>query len=137
MRRSLIVVVLAAGLISLAYWWTRGGADRTEGADPLAHFTAQLGQPQDAARPLSPGGPPKPAATRPGQALYDPLVIGPCHVTPFQEQEVSSQIEGTLQEVLADLGRQVPRGQLLARLDERLLRPQVELMQIKAASDAA
>jgi multidrug resistance efflux pump len=35
------------------------------------------------------------------------------------------------------LVRQVRRGELLARLDERLLRPQVELLQIKAASHAA
>jgi WD40 repeat protein len=137
MRRSLIVLVLTAGLISFAFWWTRGGAERTEGADPLAQFTAQLGQSQDTARPLSPGGLPAPGATRSGQPLYDPLVIGPCHVTPFQEQEVSSQVEGTLQEVHADLGQQVKHGQMLARLDERLLRPQVESLQIKAASDAA
>jgi WD40 repeat protein len=137
MRRSLIVAVSAAGLISFGYWWTHTGAERTDGADPLAHFTAQLGKPQEAAWPLSPGKVRTPGAARSGQALYDPLVIGPCNVAPFQEQEVSSQVEGTLQEVLADLGQQVRRGQLLARLDERLLRPQVEVMQIKAASDAA
>jgi WD40 repeat protein/biotin carboxyl carrier protein len=137
MRRSLIVAVSVAVLISLAFWWTHSGAERTEGADSLAQFTAQLARPHGAARPLSSGGVRTPGATRSGQALYDPLVIGPCNIIPFQEQEVSSQVEGTLQQVQADLGQQVRPGQLLARLDERLLRPQVELMQIKAASEAA
>ena len=36
MWRSLLLVAVAAGLITLAVWWTRGSADRTEAADPLA-----------------------------------------------------------------------------------------------------
>jgi WD40 repeat protein len=137
MRRSLVVVAVAAGLISLVYWWTRGGADRTDGSDALAPIAAQIDRGPDQAKPLSSGELVLAAGARPGAALYDPLVIGPCHFAPCQEQEVSSQVEGTLQEVPVDLGRLVRPGQLLARLDERLLRPQVELMQIKAASEAA
>ncbi len=133
MGRSLLLVAVAVGLITLAVWWTRGGADRTEAGDPQAQSTAQLDRAPATARLLSAGGLPPSR----GEALYDPLVIGPCHFTPSQEQEVSSQVEGTLRQVLADLGQQVRPGQLLARLDDRVLRPQVELLQIKAASDAA
>ena len=136
MRRSLLVVAVAAGLISFVFWWTRAGADRTEGADALAPLAAQLDGGAASARPLASGALASVAGARPGVALYDPLVIGPCHFAACQEQEVSSQVEGTLQEVPADLGQQVRPGQLLARLDDRLLRPQVELMQIKAASEA-
>jgi WD40 repeat protein len=133
MWRSLLLVVVAAGVITLAVWWTRAGADRTDAAGPLAQSTARLDRGAEKARLLSAGGLPAPR----GEPLYDPLVIGPCHFTPSQEQEVSSQVEGTLREVLADLGQHVRPGQLLAQLDDRVLRPQVELLQIKAASDAA
>jgi WD40 repeat protein len=135
MRRSLILCAVAAGLISVVLWWTRGGADRTEGA-PASDQPGAAADRAEVALPLSGEGPPAWAAG-PGKALYDPLVLGPCNVTPAQEQEVSSQVEGTLREVHVDLGQQVKPGQLLARLDDRLLRPQVELLQIKAASDAA
>ncbi|MCI0464018.1 MAG: efflux RND transporter periplasmic adaptor subunit, partial [Gemmataceae bacterium] len=94
---------------------------------PIDRQTLRSVNPQSAIRNPQLGGGP----------LYDPLVIGPCNFVAAQEQEVSSQVEGTLREVLADLGQQVRAGQVLARLDERLLQPQVELLHIKAASDAS
>src|SRR5262249_1537920 len=126
MWRSLGVAAVVIGLVSAAVWWTRAGAERTEGASSLDGTAAHLDRPPEKAKllpgsvPSVPGG-----AAQARRVLYDPLVIGPCNIVPSQEQEVSSQVEGTLQEVGVDLGRQVARGEVLARLDERLLRPQV------------
>jgi WD40 repeat protein/biotin carboxyl carrier protein len=77
------------------------------------------------------------AGTGAGRPLYDPVVIGPCNLTPLEEQEVSSQVEGTLKEVRVDLGQPVAADEVLAQLDDRLLRPQVESLKIKASSDSA
>lgn len=138
MWRSLGLAAVVIGLVSGVIWWTRAGAERSEGANSFDGVTAQVDRPPEKARLLSGNTPPAPNGTpNSGRALYDPLVIGPCNVVPSQEQEVSSQVEGTLQEVRANLGRQVARGEMLARLDERLLRPQVEMLQIKASSEAA
>lgn len=47
------------------------------------------------------------------------------------EIKITSQVEGVLQEVAARIGERVKKGQTLARLDDRLLRP--ELTQAEAA----
>ncbi|MCC6417800.1 MAG: efflux RND transporter periplasmic adaptor subunit [Gemmataceae bacterium] len=135
MWRSLGVLAVVAGLIGAGLWWGRGGAERTAGANLGAHLGAL---PDGAgAKPLSLESLAQPGTLAPGRALYDPLAVGPCTIVPSREQEVASQVDGTLREVAADLGQSVRPGQELARLDDRLLRPQVELLQIKAASDSA
>ena len=75
-------------------------------------------------------------AVEQGEVLYDPVVLGPCSVTPVAEQDVSSQIDGALEAVVVDLGQQVVPGQVLGQLDDRQIRPTVELLRIKAASTA-
>ena len=60
-----------------------------------------------------------------------------CGVVPVQEQEVAAQVDGVLRELDVDLGTPVTPRQLLGRLDDGQLRPQMELLQIKAASRAA
>jgi WD40 repeat protein/biotin carboxyl carrier protein len=137
MKRS--VGLLAAGLVvvTVGFWWTRGGRARTEAAPAEQPARAAVAPPDAAgAAPARAGAVPT-ASASPGRALYDAVVVGPCNLAPLQEQDISSQVEGTLLEMTADLGQPVRPGQALARLDDRLLRPQVDLLEIKASSDAA
>src|SRR4051812_37933953 len=65
---------------------------------------------------------------RRGAVLFDPVVVTPCNVVPLHEQNLSSQVDGLIEEMRVDLGDQVKRGDLLARLDDRQVRPQVDLL---------
>jgi WD40 repeat protein/multidrug efflux pump subunit AcrA (membrane-fusion protein) len=131
-----------AGLIAavsggIYYWGRPGGVAVTAAEAPPGPAVAVPGpadvplitMPAVKNRPVS--GP----ATAP--ALHDPVLVSPCNVFPVSEQDVSSQLDGVLQEVAVDLGQPVARGQLLARLDDRQVRPQVELLEIRAASRSA
>jgi WD40 repeat protein/multidrug efflux pump subunit AcrA (membrane-fusion protein) len=70
-------------------------------------------------------------------AFHDPIFVGPCHLLPKGEQEVCSPIDGLLQEIVVSLGQRVQEGDALGRLDDRQLRPQLEVLEIKARSQAA
>jgi WD40 repeat protein len=135
MRRSLVLCAVVLVLVSLTLWWLSGRADRIEGAGTMDALTAEAGE--GAAHSPAHSGSLDLSEAPAASAFYDPLVIGPCNVVPAQEQEVSSQVEGVVREILADLGHQVRPGQILARLDDRLVRPQVELLRVKAVSEAA
>src|SRR5262249_6090451 len=124
--------VVAAVAVSVAVWWTRAGAGRTDGAGP----PEALVPPADDL-PATSQLPSSKAPSRPGVALYDPVQIGPCNLVPAQEQEVASQLEGTPRSARAEVGRAGGGGEGRARLATRLRRPQVELLEIKGASDAA
>jgi WD40 repeat protein/biotin carboxyl carrier protein len=76
-------------------------------------------------------------ATQAGPVLYDPIVITPCNIVPLHEQTVSSQVDGILESVLVDLGHQVQKGELLTTLDDKQIRAQAELLEIRAASESA
>jgi WD40 repeat protein/biotin carboxyl carrier protein len=138
MWRVVYSVVFLAALIGLTCWWARGHASRVEGEGVMERLPSTVSQ-----RVGKPSVPGHRVSSQPrldlagGTALYDPVVVGPCHLVAAEEQDVSSQTDGVLEEVLADLGQPVRGGQLLARLDDRLLRPQIELLRIKAASEAA
>jgi WD40 repeat protein/biotin carboxyl carrier protein len=126
------VVLGAVVVCGMALWWSRSSAPTAAAADDPAPAPVATGGPPVAG---ATGGPP--AATAEAFPLRDPVVVAACSLTPVQEQDVSSQLDGVLQEVVCDLGTAVRRGQVLGRLDDSLLCPQVELLRIKAASEAA
>ncbi len=133
MLRVSVVVVGALLLAGAALWWARvGGAEAPAAADASAPVADSAAVPA-AELSRSPG--PRPA--EPGAALPDPVVVASCGLGPIQEQDVSCQVDGVLQAVLADLGDPVGAGQPLARLDDSLLRPEVESLRIKASSESA
>jgi WD40 repeat protein/biotin carboxyl carrier protein len=131
MWRIIALVLGAVCLAGTALWWARAG----DSAKPSA---ASPGG-QAAALPVAapPDEAPAPDAAAPGPVLRDPVVVPSCSLVPVQEQDVSSQVDGVFQEVRVDLGARVARGQVLGRLDDRLVRPQVEMLRIKAASESA
>jgi WD40 repeat protein/biotin carboxyl carrier protein len=116
------------------FWWNSSGSSRTKPWTP--------GRPDNdikaakevpfLATPLSSGN----AAPAGSVPMYDPVVVSPCHLAPIQEQEVSSQVDGVVQEILVELGQRVRQGDVLGRLDDRQQRAQLELLDIKAASRA-
>src|SRR5262245_23648241 len=121
-------------LCGSAVWWARVEGAGTESADAVELAPVRLPAvtaPAAKATPL-PAGPPSQ-----GPILYDPVVVSSCNLVPLQEQDVSSQIDAEFRDVLVDLGSQVKSGEVLGRLDDRQLRPQVDLLQIKATSRAA
>jgi len=138
MWRSVGLLAAGLGLVSLGVWWTRSGGGSSVSAQPLE---AAAGLPTSSAAQAASGqafvATPPAVKPWPARVLQDSVVIGPCPIAPVSEQDVSSQVEGVLHELTVKLGQQVREGQVLARLDDRLLRPQVELLQIKASSDAA
>jgi WD40 repeat protein len=145
-----LTAVVAGGVLvsGVILWWTRAGSSASGSTPPdgtaenIEHPTSNI------ERPTKPDGATS-AIDRstldvgrsmldvPPAALHDPVVVPSCSLVPVQEQDVSSQIDGVLQDVVADLGQSVVPGQVLGRLDDRLLRPQVELLRIKATSQAA
>lgn len=60
-----------------------------------------------------------------------------CIVRPQGTTELSSEEEGVLAEILVDRGEAVRRGQVVARLDNRLQESAVDLARIRAESDDA
>jgi WD40 repeat protein/biotin carboxyl carrier protein len=132
MRRVLVATAVSALIVAAIIWRAKGGGDRVRGEDELptrpaaTPGRAALEAPPDDALPLPAGGP-----------LHDPVVVGPCNLFPHGELEVSSPIEGVLEEVAVDLGRPVAAGDVLARLDDGQVRPQVELLRIRAASTSS
>lgn len=136
MRRLLIVVTVVA-LVSGAVYWAqhRPAADAGADAGPAAEAVPlEVGRIPDLPLADVDDEPPPPPALRPA---FDPVVLGPCNLFPAGEQEVASPMDGVCQEVLVQLGQQVRRDQLLARLDDRQVVPQLELLRIKAESRSA
>jgi len=139
MWRSAGLLAAGLGLITLGVWWTKAGSSRTQGAPPL-EASAALPSASSLIAPATDQGSISAQAgvtPWPARVLHDPVVIGPCPIAPVAEQDISSQVEGVLHELVVSLGQQVRQGQVLAKLDDHLLCPQVELLEIKAASDAA
>jgi WD40 repeat protein len=141
MRRFLVIFVSGLILAGIALWWMNSGSlhsVQTESKKVSGTFSGELA---DFHAPD--GGPEKvpdtifEAPAQKNQAFYDPLVIAPCNLVPISEQDVSSQVDGIFDEVSADLGKQVRKAEVLGRLDDRQLRAQVELLQIRASSVAA
>lgn len=125
-----ILAAVGVSLISgvLVYWWSANSGSATLLADGRADGTEKVGNPAPESATTATFG------ASQASPLYDPVVVGPCNLLPLQEQEISSQLDGLLSELRVDLGHQVAAGDLLARLDDRQLRPQVELLKIRAAS---
>ncbi len=138
MRRTFGLVAVMATLATLVLWWTQMGSSRTAGAPLPQDRGAATRSEAEAASPLpSTASARSFAAATSGKPLYDPVLVGPCNFVPLEEQEISSQLEGTLKELRVDLGQLVGTQEVLAQLDDRVLRPQVELLKIKASSDSA
>jgi WD40 repeat protein len=132
----LVLVGLGAGGL---YWATQAGANAPDGSpNPvgLKSPTAVAG-PGDQGAPLLGQGVKKVDVPAVSRAFRDPILITPCNFFPVAEQDLASQVDGTLRQVAVELGQPVRADQLLGRLDDRQLRPQVELLQIKAASRSA
>lgn len=136
MRRLLTVVTVVA-LISGAVYWAQHRPVADAGAEAVSAAEAvplEVGRIPDLPLPDADEEPLPPPALRPA---FDPVVLGPCNLFPAGEQEVASPMDGVCQEVLVQLGQQVRRDQLLARLDDRQVVPQLELLRIKAESRSA
>jgi WD40 repeat protein len=134
MRRWLCVLI-PLGLASAFGIWrfaARSG-DETIGAAETAALTAAL-PPRSSPWETGQGAP---APAQPTEALHDPILVGPCHLFPIAEQDVSCQIDGAIDDIAVELGQIINAGQLVARLDDRQVRPQVELLRLKATSKAA
>ncbi len=125
--------LIFAALAGLAVWWFSATA-LSQPTGPAADLSAPTAVNHSAlfVDERNPS-----ASGRPSQAFFDPLEIGPCNLTPILEQDVSSQVDGIFDEVIVDVGRQVQKGDLLGRLDDRQLKAQVDLLAIRAASEAA
>ena len=138
MRNKVIILVASAGLLTgFVLWFTRSDSTSAEEHAQQERVTgAGLESPGiSSMSPTVSATPEREPILR--QVLADPIVVGPCNLFPVAEQDVSSQVDGVLREFLADLGKQVNQGELLARLDDRQVRTQVDLLKIKASSRAA
>jgi WD40 repeat protein len=135
MRRYLIIassaVVLSVLAASWSFFWTVQSHPKELNTDSIFPLSAKQGT---SVTQRNAGG--KDGAADASQAFFDPLEIGPCNLTPHSEQDVSSQVDGIFDDVLVDVGHQVRKGDVLGRLDDRQLRAQVELLAIRAASEA-
>lgn len=141
MQRALLLAAGGRVFWGLLFWWNHSGNSQanqpalfpgpssgTENDKASSSFTPSVATSSTAAMPRYSGN---------DQVLYDPIVVAPCHLAPVQEQEVSSQVDGVFAEILAGLGQQVSKGEILGRLDDRQVRAQVDLLEIKATSKAA
>src|SRR5687767_11966646 len=121
MRRAFIVLVAALFATGFIYWRATAGTGRADGSPvdvgPAASTVPPTDLPATAPRATAEIDPLRTAALAGVGPLYDPVVIGPCNLFPHAEQDVSSPIDGVLEDVVADLGQRVAAGELLARLD--------------------
>jgi RND family efflux transporter MFP subunit len=116
-RRGLLVLLLAC--IGVAAW---------------AHFFA-ADKPSAAATPAPPAAPP--SAAHATAAAIDTLTASG-YVVARRQATVSSEISGSLAEVLVEEGAHVAKGQLVARLDSTLARLDQEVLRTSLlASEAA
>jgi WD40 repeat protein len=136
MRRFVILGLCGAALAGLAAWWSFSGAADSLAKGRHAESKERTSAPdRSSVQEQNAAG--NPGAARTAQAFFDPLDIAPCNLTPIFEQDVSSQVDGIFDDILVDVGHQVRKGDLLGRLDDRQLRAQVDLLAIRAASEAA
>lgn len=139
MKRTVSLIAAGLALSALLFAWLNRGS-----GPPALQARLAPGPTIDRGAERNPAAEPLPSASieslpsrRGGRALYDPIVLAPCNLVPVLEQEISSQADGVFQDVLVDLGRTVSEGSVLARLDDRQLRLHVELLRVKATSEAA
>jgi len=132
-----VVLVALVATVSAALWRAQLNAGKGADSGPSQATATDAGTATDAWTPQTSRTRPSAVTSGPGTVLHEPIVIGPCSLAAFEEQEVSAQAEGLLLSIVASLGQKVDRDEVLARLDDRLLRPQVELLRIKAASESA
>jgi WD40 repeat protein/biotin carboxyl carrier protein len=143
MRRvivGLVITLATSGGLYLWHWGVNAAdPDRAvaAGAKAAAEAEGDKAEP-DTAEPARPAEETEPLPEAgDGRVHFDPVLVGPCNLYPAAEQDVSSQVDGVCSEVLVKLGQAVRKGQVLARLDDRQLRPQIEALQIKASSKSA
>src|SRR5206468_2586573 len=104
-------------LCGAAIWWSRA-----EGRDSALDITAGRSESvRDGTFDRLPLVPPgaadaTPMAAGTGQVPHDPILITACPLVPVQEQDVASQVDGVVREVLCELGTPVVRGQILGLL---------------------
>ncbi len=132
MQKIVFVVFLMVG--AACFWWLNSGSRHSNAAAGAATDVAA----QEKNNPLRPASVnisqfPLPIS---GPVAHDPVVVTPCNIVPAQEQNISSQVDSILDEMLVDLGRQVSKGELLAKLDDQQVRAQAELLRIRATSES-
>ena len=126
--RSLFVVPIGAVAVTGLLWWFSRDAGSVAARDRAAGVSldaapSAAGETQAAA-----------AATTSGAAALNVIRIPACTLSPIQEQTVPSQVDGLVRAVLVRPGQRVGKGEPLARLDDRKLAPQLELLELRANS---
>src|SRR5262249_26771403 len=102
-----LVMVGALGLtVGFFFWWVSSG-----GQKPTAAAAALVDRNADDHEGTAGEEAVITQVTPPAKnaSAFDPVVIGPCNVVPYHEQNVSSQVDGVLEEVRVDLGDVVKR----------------------------
>jgi WD40 repeat protein/biotin carboxyl carrier protein len=133
--KKILVLPCIFVVVGLFLWWINGGAKQeiTPPASLDANTTAEK-QTTPNVRDIKFS---QAVSPKSGLLLYDPVVVTPCNLVPLQEQNISSQVDGIIEDVLVDLGQQVEQGQLLAKLDDHQVRAQADLLRIRAMSESA
>jgi WD40 repeat protein/biotin carboxyl carrier protein len=135
MKKMLTLLCVFMCLCGFAFWRSR----LSNGPEILAASGSDMnpGQEKDTASYQGEISFSQAAAPKSGAIVYDPVTVTPCNLVPLLEQNISSQVDGIVEEILGDLGHQVKKGELLARLDDLQVRTQAELLRIRANSDSA
>jgi WD40 repeat protein/biotin carboxyl carrier protein len=137
MRRFFTIGLSVAVLAFLATWWFFSEPAHSRPTGDAAPPNEAAPSKNDLSNVKSKDTMRNPGIANASQALFDPLEVAPCNLTPIFEQDVSSQVDGIFDAVHVDVGRQVLKGDLLGQLDDRQLSAQVELLAIRANSRVA
>lgn len=126
--RSFLVIPLAALSVSGFLWWFSQG--RNAAVSREAESSEPILAPVASAEINTPAI--EDASTIP--ATISHIRIPSCSLLPIQEQSVASQIDGLIQAIEVVPGQKVKKGQVLARLDDGKLVPQIQILEIRANS---
>jgi len=134
--RYLIGLPVCLVIISGILWFTSHGSYHLAAQDRDSRASADTKDHGDAAIKSSSQAHSVGALDEITASAFDPIIVSACTLTPIQEQNVASQIDGILTDVHVALGTKVAKDQCLAKLDDDKLRLQIELLRIKASSQS-
>src|SRR5436305_1938627 len=129
--RYLIGLPVCLVLVSGVLWFTSRGSYHLAAENVQVQAGSELKDIGDAGRSNSSQAQSVSSSEEITAAAVDPITVSACTLTPIQEQNVASQIDGMLTDLHVALGTKVAKNQRLAQLDDHKLRLQIELLQIK------